>query len=400
MPRLLIKWFIKNPENIADEKVRLAYGMLTAFTGIFCNVFLFALKLGLGLFMHSLSVVSDAFNNLSDCLSSLVTLFGYRLAARPADREHPFGHGRMEYIASLIVSVFILLCGFELLQTSVRGLLHPQEIRFSWPSAGIFAASILVKMWLSRMNAALGKKLNNTAMLAVAQDSRNDVFTTLGALTGLVFSRYSAFPFDATAGAVVSCFILGGGISLFRKIISRLLGNPASYALTNEIRKIILLYPEVAGVHDMIIHDYGPGKKFGSAHVEMDAAMNFMHAHTIIDEAEREIYEKTHVSMTLHPDPLDLRDPRVADYRRRVLGILHGISPLLTMHDFRAIFGLHHTNLIFDVLVPYDFALSGQELQKRIDERLAEEDPPVYTVITFDHAFTAADGKSDTEEEL
>lgn len=395
MTRLLVKWFVKDAENLSDEKVRLSYGMLSSVTGIFCNIFLFVLKLGFGVFMHSISIISDAFNNLSDCLSSMVTLFGYRLAAKPADREHPFGHGRMEYIASLIVSILILLFGFELLRTSIKSLFDPQETRFSWYMVGILAASIGVKLWLARMNTYLGKMLHNTAMLAVAQDSRNDMLTTIGALAGLVFSRYSAFPFDAAVGIVLSCFIMGSGVSLFHKVTSLLLGNPADYILTNAIRKIVLLYPEVIGVHDMIIHDYGPGKKFGSVHVEMDATMNFIHAHEIIDDAERKIYNKTGVSMILHPDPVDLNDPRLLIYRKQVSDILYSISPKLTVHDFRAIFGLRYIDLIFDILVPYDFMLSEKELQKRIDEGLSKNNPKVHTIITFDHAFTAIADKAD-----
>lgn len=388
MTEFLIRHFVKNPEQTEDEKVRLAYGNLSSWTGIVCNIFLFVLKLVIGLVMNSVSIVSDAFNNLTDCLSCLITLLGYKMAAKPADREHPFGHGRMEYIVSFVMAVIIFIVGFELLRTSVVSLFSPSELAFSWPLFIILACSILVKLWMGHFNSALGKKLNNLAMQAAAQDSRNDVLTTSAALLGLVLSQFSALPFDAIAGVLVSIFILFSGLDIFRDIISTLLGKPASYELTMQIRSIILSHPEVMGVHDMLIHDYGPGKKFGSAHAEVDASMDFLKAHEIIDDAEREIYEKLHVSMTLHLDPVDLSDPRTAVYRQQVQNILKKLDPELSIHDFRCVFGQEHTNLVFDVLMPYGSRHSEEEIQKALDEGLKGSVPTLYTVVTFDHAFT------------
>ena len=398
MGKLLVRWFIKNPDDVDNKDVRYAYGRLSSFTGIVCNLLLFALKLILGIVSGAISIISDAFNNLSDCLSCLITLFGYKLAAKPADREHPFGHGRMEYIVSFIVAVIIFVVGFELLRSSIESLLHPEAVLFSVYTVVILVVSILVKLWMAGFNRMLGRKLNNIAMIAAAEDSRNDVVTTAAVLAGMILSQFSSFPFDGAAGVLVSLFILWSGVEISREIISRLLGQPASYELTQKIREIILAHPEVIGVHDMIIHDYGPGKQFGSAHAEVDANMNFLNAHEIIDNAEREIYEKTHVSMTLHLDPVVLDDPRINRYRTEVERVLESLSPSLSMHDFRVVFGEHHNNLVFDVLIPYGCSASQEDIRKAIDAHFANRDPKIYTVITFDRAYTGMKEEGDEDK--
>ena len=394
MTEWLVRRFIQDPENTEDEKVRLQYGSLASYTGIACNVLLFCIKFIIGLVMHSISITSDAFNNLSDCLSNIITLFGYKLAAKPADKEHPFGHGRMEYVVSFVVSVIIFVVGFELLRESISLILHPSAVSFSWPLFVILVLSILVKFWMASFYTALGKKTDSLALIASGEDSRNDVLSTGVALGGLLLGGFvPSFPFDGVAGLAVSCFILKGGYGIAEEIISRLLGTPASYALTKGIENQILSHPEIIGVHDMIIHDYGPGKKIGSAHAEVDASMNFMAAHDVVDEAEREVYEKLHVMLTLHMDPVDRRNPQVQAYQEEVQNALKHISPDLSMHDFRVVPGNTHTNLVFDVLVPYSFSLSNEEIKKKIDTALDNHEPKLYTVITFDHAFV------DQEEE-
>lgn len=388
MTEWLVRRFIQDPENTEDEKVRLQYGSLASYTGIACNVLLFAVKLIIGLVMHSISITSDAFNNLSDCLSCIITLFGYKLAAKPADKEHPFGHGRMEYVVSFVVSVIIFVVGFELFRESIGLIIHPAAVSFSWPLFLILLLSILVKFWMASFYTAIGKKTDSLALIASGEDSRNDVLSTSVALGGLLLGGFiPSFPFDGVAGLAVSCFILKGGYGIAKEIISRLLGTPASYALTKEIEDQILSHPEIIGVHDMIIHDYGPGKKIGSAHAEVDAFMNFMAAHDVVDEAEREVYEKLHVMMTLHMDPVDRSNPQVLAYQDEVQHALKNISEDLSMHDFRVVPGNTHTNLVFDVLVPFNFSLSNDEIRNRIDAALANHEPKLYTVITFDHAF-------------
>ncbi len=388
MTSLLVKKFIKNSEDINNPSVRLAYGFLSGIVGIICNVFLFILKFIIGTYIHSISIVSDSFNNLSDSLSSVITLLGYKVASKPADEEHPFGHGRMEYVASFIVSNIIFVVAFELFTSSIQKIIHPEAIQFSWLSFFLLAASILVKIWLSRFNSKLGKKTNNIGMLAVSDDARNDVFVTLATIIALLFSKVnSTIPFDGIAGLTVSIVIFYSSFGIAKEIIGKLLGNPISKKEANEIENIILEYPEIQGVHDLMIHDYGPGRQFGSAHAEVDAKMDFLHAHDIIDDAERKIHEKTGVMMTLHLDPISLDDPLVQKYLSEVKDILQSIDSTLSVHDFRIVTGPTHTNLVFDVLVPYTCTTSTAKIEETINASLSHHEKPIYTVITFDHKY-------------
>lgn len=390
MTNLLIKKFIKNSEDIYNPSVRLAYGTLSGIVGIICNVFLFILKFIIGSTIHSISIVSDSFNNLSDSLSSVITLLGYKVASKPADKEHPFGHGRMEYVASFIVSNIIFVVAFELLTSSINKIIHPEILSFSYLSLGLLAASILIKIWLSRFNSILGKKTNNIAMLAVSDDAKNDVFVTLATIIALVLSKLnSQIPFDGIAGVTVSIVIFYSSFGIAKEIIGKLLGNPISKKEAKQIESIILSFPEVKGVHDLMIHDYGPGRQFGSAHAEVDAKMDFLKAHDIIDEAERKIHEETGVMMTLHLDPILLDDPLVQVYQAEIKDILSKIDSTLSIHDFRIVDGPSHTNLVFDVLIPYDCSISKKEIEDKINTSLKEHDKRLYAVITFDHEYVS-----------
>lgn len=390
MTNLLVKKFIKNSEDIYNPSVRLAYGTLSGIVGIICNVFLFILKFIIGSTIHSISIVSDSFNNLSDSLSSVITLLGYKVASKPADKEHPFGHGRMEYVASFIVSNIIFVVAFELLTSSINKIIHPEILSFSYLSLGLLAASILIKIWLSRFNSILGKKTNNIAMLAVSDDAKNDVFVTLATIIALVLSKLnSQIPFDGIAGVTVSIVIFYSSFGIAKEIIGKLLGNPISKKEAKQIESIILSFPEVKGVHDLMIHDYGPGRQFGSAHAEVDAKMDFLKAHDIIDEAERKIHEETGVMMTLHLDPILLDDPLVQVYQAEIKDILSKIDSTLSIHDFRIVDGPSHTNLVFDVLIPYDCSISKKEIEDKINTSLKEHDKRLYAVITFDHEYVS-----------
>lgn len=390
MTNLLVKKFIKNSEDVYNPSVRLAYGTLSGIVGIICNVFLFILKFIIGSTIHSISIVSDSFNNLSDSLSSVIALLGYKVASKPADKEHPFGHGRMEYVASFIVSNIIFVVAFELLTSSINKIIHPEELSFSYLSLGLLAASILIKIWLSRFNSVLGKKTNNIAMLAVSDDAKNDVFVTLATIIALVLSQFnSKIPFDGIAGVTVSVVIFYSSFGIAKEIIGKLLGNPISKKEAKQIESIILSFPEVKGVHDLMIHDYGPGRQFGSAHAEVDAKMDFLKAHDIIDEAERKIHEETGVMMTLHLDPILLDDPLVQVYQKEINDILNKIDPTLSIHDFRIVDGPSHTNLVFDILIPYDCSISKKEIEDKINTSLKEHDKRLYAVITFDHEYVS-----------
>ncbi len=390
MSKFLIRHFIKNPDDVTNEKTRYAYGFLVSMCGIICNLFLFGLKLISGYLMNSISIMSDGFNNLSDCMSCLITLFGYKLSAKPADKEHPFGHGRMEYVVSFVVAIIIFVVTFELFTESVRKIIHPETVTFNLVLFLLLLASILVKLWLSSLNRNIGKKIDNIAMLTTAQDSRNDVYVTLISLAAMVLSAFTkGFPFDGIAGIILSLFLFYSGYSIAKEIISRLLGTPADPTLVKSIKEQILSHPEILGVHDMIIHDYGPGCKIGSAHAEIDSHMDIMTAHDVIDRAEREVQENQHVMMTLHLDPLDMSDPKVQKQRQMVEEILHEIDPKLSMHDFRSVIGPTHTNLIFDIQVPFDCKLSDTEIKQKIDDKLKDQEETYYTVITFDRGFVS-----------
>lgn len=388
MTNWLVKCFIKNSEDIENESVRLSYGTLSSFVGIACNVLLFIFKFMIGTFANSISIVSDAFNNLSDCLSCIVTLFGYRLAAKPADKEHPFGHGRMEYVVSFVVTGIIFIVAYNLFIESLNKTIHPEPVTFTSTAGMILVASILVKLWMSFFNAKLGKKIDSMIMITTAQDSRNDVLTTLVALGANILGMfYSSIPLDGIGGMIVAIYIFISGFNMAKDIIDELLGKPASKELTDAILDIINSHPEVIGVHDMMIHDYGPGKKMGSCHVEVDASMNFMKAHEVVDNAERKIEEQLHVIMTIHLDPVDLHDPETEKYKEQVTEILGKMDPSLSIHDFRIVSGDSHTNLVFDVLMPYECTLKEEEIKKQIDKALESVEHPVYTVMHFDREF-------------
>lgn len=386
----LVQRFVKNPEDIDDEKTRFSYGVLSSLAGIACNIFLFLLKLISGLVMNSISVMSDGFNNLSDCMSCIITLFSYKLAAKPADKEHPFGHGRMEYVSSFIVTIIIFIVVFQLLVDSINKIINPEPVTFNLILFVLLAASILVKIWMSRFNTVLGNKIDNISMLTAAQDSKNDVYVTLISLVAMLLAAFTkGFPFDGVAGVLLSIFLFYQGFQMAMGIINKLLGTPADHKLVQKITKQILSHPEIMGVHDVMIHDYGPGVKIGSAHAEVDGSMDIMVAHDVIDQAEQEVQENCHVMMTLHMDPLNLSDPTILHYRTIVLRILHQIDPHLSMHDFRTVTGDTHTNLIFDVLIPFDCKLEGEQIKKLIDKELAKETIKFYTVITFDRGYVS-----------
>ena len=340
--------------------------------------------------MNSVAVISDGFNNLSDCMSCLITMLGYRLASKPADSEHPFGHGRYEYLVSFLVAAMILVVTFQLFLESVDKIIHPEIVRFDALMSILLAASIFVKVWMSRFNLKLGTKLNNLVMLTTAQDSRNDVLITTMTLIAMILAAFvPSIPFDGLFGVVLAVLLCKTAIGMVKDILDRLLGSPANSQLTRAIRDDILAFPQIIGVHDMIIHDYGPGHQIGSAHAEVDAHMGFLEAHDVIDCCEKVIQQKHHVMMTLHMDPVDYSNPLVNTYREEVTEAIRSMDNGLSMHDFRAVIGPTHTNLVFDILVPYSCSLKEEEIRNNIESHMKQKYPDVtfFTVITFDHSF-------------
>ena len=389
MTKWLVQKLIPDSDDTKEESVRLAYGTLGSVAGIVCNLFLFALKLTIGMMMHAMAITADALNNLSDCITCIVSLAGYHMAARPADKDHPFGHGRMEYVISFGASILICLVAVELFKSSIASVFHPETITFSLPLFFILLASVLVKVWMAAFYKYLGKATDNTILLASSQDSRSDVLTTSVTLLSILLSLiWKNAPVDGIMGALVSILILKSGFSLAKEIVDRILGRPVDAQLTSRIETMILAHPEALGVHDLIIHDYGPGKKIGSAHVELESSMSFVGAHQLADACEQEIRDQLHVDMTLHTDPVDTEDPQRQHYRQEILDLLKEMNAGITMHDFRIDHDEEKIILIFDLLVPFECPLSQQEITNRINSELKCDPASLETRITFDHAFT------------
>lgn len=386
MTKLLLRFFVKNYRNTDDPKVRGAYGRLAGLVGLVCNLLLFAGKLVAGTLAGSVSVTADAVNNLSDASSSLVTLFGFKLAERPADEEHPYGHARMEYLSGLLVAVLILVIGVELAKSSVEKILHPEAVEFSVLTLCVLIASILVKLWMCLFCKKLGTAIDSTALEATAADSRNDVITTSAVLLGLLAGHFFRWRIDGWVGALVAVFILLSGWSIAKETISPLLGKQADRELVRRISNLVLGHPKILGIHDLMVHDYGPGQCFATVHVEMDMHENPLVCHDILDDIERDALRELHVHLVIHYDPVVTDDVELNHMRALVEKKLKQLDPRLSMHDFRMVRGPQHTNLIFDLAVPFDLSGKTAELKRRIDECVQFEDHKYYTVITFDPA--------------
>jgi len=375
----LVHLFVKDSENIHDAKVRAGYGTFASLMGMACNVFLCVLKLVIGSVIHSLSIMSDGFNNLSDCLSNALTLIGSRAASRPADEEHPFGHGRMEYIVSLFASVMIFIVAAGLLKESVTRILDPEPVFWSLPLFIILAASILVKFWMYYFNHELGNKIRSTALLAASVDSRNDMIATGMTLVSLLLSRINdAIPFDGIMGALVSIYIFKSGWDLFQEILTRLIGSTADPELSSSIEKIMTENPAVQGIHDLVLHEYGPEQIYGSVHAEMDEGMDLVHAHEIADEAERKIQEQLHVTLTVHMDPVS-HDEETEKAKEIMLERLRAMDESLSIHDFQLKKEGEKKSLSFDILMPYGCKLKEEEILSALNDDIYE------VHVHFDH---------------
>lgn len=387
MREFLVKKFIKDYDKIEDNKVREKYGILSSFVGIICNIILFSAKFIIGAMSNSIAIISDGFNNLSDCASCIVTMFGYKMAAKPADKDHPFGHGRMEYLTALVIAVVILFVGVELLKGSWSKITNPDEIEFSAVALIVIIISILIKVWMGFFNCVLGARINSSVMLATSKDSFNDVIATGASLIALVASLFTDASVDGIMGIIVSVFILLSGYGIIKETIDQLLGQPADEALVNNIKAMVEESAYAIGMHDLIIHCYGPGNLIGSVHIEVDGKGNIMEIHDAIDELERNIYDELGVMITVHMDPVETDNEEINKAKAMVETIIKKIDSNLSMHDFRMVAGPSHTNLIFDIVIPYDCKLSQKFIKDEIDHRLKAYDKIYYTVITFDNSF-------------
>lgn len=389
MTSWLIRTFIRRSEDVQDASVRLSYGNLAGITGIACNVLLCVIKFFTGLFTGSISITADAVNNLSDASSGIITLLGFKLAGKPADPEHPYGHARMEYLAGLVVSFIILLIGFQLAGESLQKILSPVPSSFGVVPAVLLLFSIGVKFWMANFYRTIAKKIDSTTLLASAADSRNDVISTGAVLIALVISACTSLDLDGWMGMAVALFILYSGIGLIKDTLDPLLGRAPSEELTRSVEQKILSYEGILGTHDLMVHDYGPGRCFASVHVEMSADMDVMKSHDIIDTIERDFHEQDNIHLVIHYDPIETGSEAVGTMREWLSSRVQAVSPDLSIHDFRMVKGESHTNLIFDVAAPSTYEGSDQALKNDIEAsiRADAKGETYYCVITVDRSY-------------
>lgn len=390
MFELIAKWIesrIPDAQNVRDERVRSAYGKAASLVGIGCNVLLFVLKLLAGTLSGSVAITADAVNNLSDASSSIISLLGFKMADRPADAEHPYGHGRYEYLSGLMVAVMILVIGVELLKGSAEKMLAPSEVIFSWAAVAVLAGSIAVKLWMAMFNRGIGRKIDSQTLIATADDSRNDVISTAAVLAATLIAHFTGLMLDGYMGAAVAVFILISGFGLVKDTIDPMLGTMPSSEQVRAIREKIMSYPGVLGTHDLMVHDYGPGRQFASVHVEMSAQEDPLASHEVIDTIERDFLSQEKLHLVVHYDPVVTDDPRVAVMRAVITRIAGEIHPDMTVHDLRIVPGPTFVNVVFDCVVPYGFEMSGREIKERICREVNAEYPNYFCIITLEHSF-------------
>lgn len=387
LTNLLIKLFVKDHQNTSNFRVRERYGKLASIMGIASNLLLFIIKIIAGILFNSISIIADAINNLSDSGSSLITLIGFKISGKPADANHPYGHERMEYISGLIVSFIILILGLQLVRSSISKIINPQATKFSMISVFILIISIIIKLWQSMFYRKIGKAINSTTLIATSIDSRNDILSTSAVLIATVITYLTRFNLDGYMGAVVALFIIVSGTSLVKETISPLLGTAPTKELVDSIYEKILSYEGIIGLHDLTVHSYGAGQCFATVHCEVSAENDIMVSHDIIDNIERDFLKEKGINLVIHLDPVVINDPKTNKLKAEVENTLKNLSPEISMHDFRVVWGVSHSNLIFDVVVPFDFQWSDDELIKLISDRIYDFDANYHSVITVDHDY-------------
>ena len=386
MTNLLIKLFVKDSKNTSDPAVRKRYGYLGAFTGIVLNILLFLGKLIAGILAGGISVIADAFNNLSDAGSSIMTFVGFKMAGMPADSEHPYGHGRMEYVSGIIISFIIMMMGFELGKSSVEKIFSPEKSEFIILAVSVLGASLLVKLWMALFNKKLGRKIDSATMKAAAADSLSDCISTSVVIICMFIQLFSGFELDAYAGIVVALFILYTGFSTFKESLTPLLGTKPKKELVEEIENTVMNYDGIVGVHDLMVHDYGVGRMVISLHAEISSKTDIMLAHELIDLIEDDLREKYRCSVTIHMDPVVVDDKKADEVKKVVLDIIKNIDSSLTIHDFRITDGVSRINVIFDLVTPFGFRYKDGELALMIKNAIAEKDGRLNAVITVERS--------------
>lgn len=386
MTDFLIRHFIPDAENVRDAQVRERYGVLSGMVGILCNMLLFALKLAIGLATGAISIAADAINNLSDGLSSLISVVGFKLAGKAPDEKHPFGYGRSEYLAGLAVAFLICIVGFEFAKTSIDRILHPTAVRFSPVLLAILAATVLVKLWMGLFNREMGERIDSTVLRAAMQDSINDVISTSVVIIGMLAGRFTSLPVDGYIGLLVALFIVWAGVGIARDTLSPLIGQAADPQIAQQLESLVLSYSEITGVHDLIIHNYGAGRSLASLHAEVPADGDIIALHEVIDAAEKRVWQETGIYLVIHMDPVSVNDERVNALREQVNAVLLALDERFSMHDFRVVDGERQINLIFDVVVPFDYSEDDRsKLRGRIAALLQIIDARYNPIITLDH---------------
>lgn len=389
LTEMLIRTFVKDKDNIRDKQVRQKYGYLGGFAGITCNVLLSAVKIAIGLMVNSIAITADAVNNLSDAASSVITIIGFKITNKPADREHPFGHGRIEYISAMVVSFMVILVGFEFLKSSFNRIRNPEVLKFDAISFSVLILSIGVKVWMSRFYKKIGRTIDSKTMEASSTDSLSDVITTSVVALSLLCSLWITFPIDGYIGLLVSAFIIYSGISLTKETLNPLLGEAPEPELITEITEKTLKYDGIIGIHDMIVHNYGPGRCVVSLHAEIPAKMDIMEAHDIIDIAEQEISEELGIHLVIHMDPINTDDKVIQKTQEQVIEVINKMNQELSIHDLRIVGGEEHKNVIFDLVVPYEY---NEKMAKKLSKEVAQEIkikyPNYNAVIYIDRAYS------------
>lgn len=392
MTNFLIKHFIPNASDVKSPAVRQRYGVVSSVVGILCNALLCTAKIAAGLLTGAVSIVADGINNLSDGGSCVVSLLGFKMAGKPADDKHPFGHGRIEYVAGLIVSFIIVLMGVELAKTSLDKIFHPEEISFSWITPAVLGISILVKLWMCFFNRKMGDKIDSAVLRATAMDSLSDVAATSSVLAGFVIGYWARVNLDGYLGVLVALFILYTGVSTAKGTLDLLLGEAPDPEFVKQIQQEVLSYPEIIGVHDLIVHNYGPGHSVISLHAEVPCDVDILKIHDTIDNAERDLKKKFDCEVVIHMDPIVTDDKETNEIHQKLSSIVRLLDSRVTIHDFRIVKGPTHTNLIFDIVVPHQFRLTDDQVVESLRQAVKALDARYEIVVNVDKAYTAPPG--------
>lgn len=387
MTKLLIKLFVKDSENTANEAVRTRYGVLSGVVGIVLNIILSVFKMIFGAITRSVSIIADGANNIFDAVSSIISLVGFKISGKPADDEHPFGHGRIEYVSALTLAFIILIMGFELIKTSVDKFTNPEAVIFSAPAVVVLVFSIIAKIWLAAFNKTVGKKIDSVAVNAVVADSIGDIAATTCSLIALIASKFTALPVDAVMGIIVALVVIYAGIGIIKDTLGPLLGEPPAKEIVEKLEKLVLSYNGIVGIHDLVLHSYGHSKIIGSLHAEVPSDVDIMESHDTIDLIERDIKEKLGIEISIHMDPILVNDPLTDELREMTAKVLGEISADITFHDFRIVKGQTHTNLIFDIVIPHSSLLRPDEIKNLIESKIRQENEAYFTVINVDRSY-------------